>query len=46
MQKGGIVNKAWARLRWFGVCVALSGGAAFAVVGPLRGAFATLPEVL
>lgn len=35
-----------ARLRRFEVCVALSGGAAFAAVGPLWGAFATLPEVL
>jgi len=40
------VGKAWARLRWFEAGVALSGAAAFAVVGPLRGAFATLPEVL
>ncbi|MDP8947191.1 MAG: DUF6077 domain-containing protein [Actinomycetota bacterium] len=40
------MGKAWARLRWFEVCVALVGGAAFAVVGPLRGAFAVLPEVL
>jgi hypothetical protein len=46
MQGDGIVGKAWVRLRWFEVCVALAGGAAFAVVGPLRGAFATLPEVL
>src|SRR3712207_1976561 len=46
MQGDGIVGKAWVRLRWFEVCVVLAGGAAFAVVGPLRGAFATLPEVL
>ncbi len=46
MHGDGIVGKAWVRLRWFEVCVALAGGAAFAVVGPLRGAFATLPEVL
>src|SRR3712207_1502933 len=46
MHGDGIVGKAWVRLRWFEVCVALAGGAAFAVVGPLRGAFAPLPEVL
>ncbi len=40
------MGKAWARFRWFEAGVALSGAAAFAVVGPLRGAFATLPEVL
>ena len=40
------MGKAWTRLGRFEVCVALSGGAAFAVVGPLRGAFATLPGVL
>jgi Family of unknown function (DUF6077) len=40
------VGKAWARFRWFEAGVALSGAAAFAVVGPFRGAFATLPEVL
>jgi hypothetical protein len=39
------VGKAWARFRWFEAGVALSGAAAFAVVGPFRGAFATLPEV-
>src|SRR5215218_6600041 len=43
---GGIVGKAWARFRWFEAGVALSGAAAFAVVGPLRDAFATLPEAL
>jgi Family of unknown function (DUF6077) len=46
MQKEGIVGEPWARLRWFESCVALSGGVAFAAVGPLRGAFATLPGVL
>jgi hypothetical protein len=40
------VGKAWARFRWFEAGVALSGAAAFAVVGPFRGAFATLPEIL
>ena len=40
------MGKAWARFRWFEAGVALSGAAAFAVVGPFRGAFATLPEVL
>jgi Family of unknown function (DUF6077) len=44
--RSGIVGKAWARFRWFEAGVALSGAAAFAVVGPLRGVFATLPEVL
>src|SRR5215216_4865448 len=46
IRRGGIVGKVWARFRWFEAGVALSGAAAFAVVGPLRGAFATLPEVL
>jgi Family of unknown function (DUF6077) len=40
------VGKAWARFRWFEAGVVLSGAAAFAVVGPLRGAFATQPQVL
>ena len=40
------MGKAWARFRWFEAGVALSGAVAFAVVGPFRGAFATLPEVL
>ncbi|MGH3087285.1 MAG: DUF6077 domain-containing protein [Rubrobacteraceae bacterium] len=35
-----------ARSRWFEVGVALLGAAAFAAVGPFRGAFTTLPEVL
>jgi hypothetical protein len=39
------VGKAWLRFRWFEVGVALSGAAAFAVVGPFRGAFAALPEI-
>jgi hypothetical protein len=43
--RGRIVGKAWARLRWFEAGVALLGAAAFAVVGPLRGIFATLPVV-
>ncbi len=45
-KKGGIVGEPLARLRWFEACVALSGGVAFAAVGPLRGAFTTLPEVV
>ena len=40
------MGKAWARFRWFEAGVALSGAAALAAVGPLRGAFALLPEVL
>jgi hypothetical protein len=40
------VGKAWARFRWFEAGIALSGAAAFAVVGPLRGVFTGLPEVL
>src|SRR5215217_4346495 len=43
---GGIVGKAWARFRWFEAGVALLGAAAFAVIGPLRGVFATQPAVL
>jgi hypothetical protein len=39
------VGKAWARFRWFETGVALSGAAAFAVVGPFRDIFATLPEI-
>jgi len=39
------VGKTWARFRWFEAGVALSGAAAFAVVGPLRGAFEALPGV-
>ena len=39
------MGKAWARFLWFEAVVALSGAAAFAAVGPLRGAFAALPEV-
>ncbi len=40
------MGKAWAHFRWFEAGIALSGVAAFAVVGPFRGAFATLPEIL
>jgi hypothetical protein len=39
------VRKAWANLLWFEAGVTLSGVAAFATVGPLRDAFATLPAV-
>ena len=46
MQGGGIVGKAWARLRWFEAGVAFSGTTAFGVVGPFRSTFAALPEVL
>lgn len=37
------MGKTWARFRWFEAGVALSGAAALAAVGPLRGALATLP---
>ncbi len=40
------MGKAWAHFRWFEAGMALSGAAAFAVVGPFRGAFATLPEIM
>ena len=40
------MGKGRRRFLWFEAGVALSGMAAFAAVGPLRGAFATLPEVL
>jgi hypothetical protein len=40
------VVKVRAHFRWFEAGVALSGVAAFAAVGPLRGALATLPEIL
>jgi len=43
---GGIVGKAWNRFRAFEAGVALLGAVAFAVVGPLRDAFATLPGVM
>jgi hypothetical protein len=38
------VGKGWAHFRWFEAVVALSGAAAFAVVGPFREAFATHPR--
>jgi hypothetical protein len=41
----GIVGKTRIYFRWFEAAVALSGAAAFAAVGPLRAAFAGLPEV-
>jgi hypothetical protein len=41
-----IVGKAWTHFRWFEAGIALSGAAAFAVVGPFRGTFATLPEIM
>jgi hypothetical protein len=40
------VDKGRIHLRWFEAGVALVVVAAFAVVGPLRGAFTTLPDVL
>jgi hypothetical protein len=41
----GIVGKTRIYFRWFEAGVALSGAVAFAAVGPLRTAFAELPEV-
>jgi hypothetical protein len=40
------VGKVWAHFQWFEAGIALSGTAAFALVGPFRGAFATLPEIM
>jgi hypothetical protein len=41
----GIVGKTRIYFRWLEAGVALSGAAAFAAVGPLRTAFAGIPEV-
>ena len=46
MRGARIVGKAWAHFRRFESGVALSGAAAFAAVGPFRGAFAAHPQVL
>lgn len=39
------MGESWRRFRWFEASLALSGVTAFAVVGPLRGVFATWPAV-
>ena len=41
-----IVNKGRIQLRWFEAGVALVVAAAFAVIGPFRGAFASIPGVM
>ncbi|MGH3144221.1 MAG: DUF6077 domain-containing protein [Rubrobacter sp.] len=46
VQGGGIVGKGWRRFRPFEAGVVVAGLAAFAIVGPLRDAFATLPGVM
>src|SRR3712207_296643 len=43
---GRIVGKAWNRFRPFEAAVALLGAVAFAVIGPLRDAFVTLPGAM
>ncbi len=46
LSEGGTVSKGGIQLRWFEAVVALAGIVAFALVGPFREVFATLPGVL